>query len=256
MHVHQGEPEPVSRPLSSTSTAPTTAHYGGFTLKGDGTEQVANGINLTWTTAASRSTSANTLENINIRNLNFVTGLSLAGVGARQLDGTVLDDIMVSGGQAAGAWTTSGNWQYGIVYGNGSLGKHLRPGRPRRRRRRLLLRRLLQRLILRALRLPARRQRGRLFHFPQPRSARSATSSRRAAASSSPRQARSPPPRLRVRLKVRVKLRDNTQRDQRLRRHVGHPELRRRHLQRTAPPWSPRSSTFRAPGPGARGSSS
>jgi len=96
--------------------------YEGFTLRGNGTDQVPNGLNLTWTTAANRSTTGNSFRDIVIRNLNFVTGFSLAGIGTRQLDGTKLEHITVTGQQVTGSWSTSGNWQYGVVFGNGSNG--------------------------------------------------------------------------------------------------------------------------------------
>jgi hypothetical protein len=96
--------------------------YGGFVILGDTTEQVPNAVNLTWTTGAARSTSANTLRNIRVRNLKFVTGVSLAGVGTRQLDGTTMQDIVVAGQQTIGSWSATGNWQQGFALGNGSFG--------------------------------------------------------------------------------------------------------------------------------------
>jgi hypothetical protein len=96
--------------------------FEGFTVAGDGTEQVTNAINLTWTTAAHRSTSGNAFEDIRIRNLNFVTGISLAGSGSRQLDGTVLRNITITGAQVLGSWSATGNWQNGVVFGNGTYG--------------------------------------------------------------------------------------------------------------------------------------
>lgn len=89
--------------------------YGGFVIKGDGTEGtggvassgIPNALNLTFTTSAQRSTSGNTLYGIRVRNLKFLAGVSLAGVGARQLDGTVLRDIVVTGQQPKGGWTTA-----------------------------------------------------------------------------------------------------------------------------------------------------
>jgi hypothetical protein len=101
--------------------------YGGFSITGDGTEGagssgIPNALNLTFTTAAQRSTSANMIENIRVRNLNFVSGVSLAGIGTRQLDGTQLRNIVVTGGQTTGSWSSSGNWQAGFVFGNGSQG--------------------------------------------------------------------------------------------------------------------------------------
>ena len=95
--------------------------YHGFTLKGDATEQVTNGINLTWTTGASRSTTGNNFHDIRIRNLNFVTGFSMAGITNRQVDSTRLDCIVIGGGQTTGSWSNSGNWQKGFEFGNGTF---------------------------------------------------------------------------------------------------------------------------------------
>ena len=106
--------------------------YGGFEITGSGTEGTGgtgstglpNGFNLTWAGSAyaSRSTSANVIRDLRVRNLKFYAGVSLAGVGANQLDGTNLTNIVVSGQQAVGQWTTSGFWQYGLVVGNGTYG--------------------------------------------------------------------------------------------------------------------------------------
>lgn len=117
--------------LNASGTGFTTAalnvdgsyagRYEGFTLKGDGTEQVPTGINLTFTTGANRSTTGNKFQDIRIRNLNFVSGFSMAGVTNRQVDSTRLDCVVVSGQQVAGAWSNSGNWQQGFVFGNGTF---------------------------------------------------------------------------------------------------------------------------------------
>ena len=95
--------------------------YEGFTIKGDGTEQVTNGINLTWTTAAQRSTTGNKFQDIRMRNLNFVTGFSMAGVTNRQVDSTRLDCVVIGGQQVPGSWSNSGNWQKGFEFGNGTF---------------------------------------------------------------------------------------------------------------------------------------
>jgi hypothetical protein len=95
--------------------------YRGFTIKGDGTEQVTNAFTLTWTTAASRSTTGNLIEHIRIRNLKFVTGMNLAGVTNRQVDSTRLDCVVVEGGLAPTTWTNVGNWQQGFTFGSGTF---------------------------------------------------------------------------------------------------------------------------------------
>lgn len=95
--------------------------FGGFTLKGDTSEQVTNAINLTWTTGAARSTTGNKFHDIRVRNLNFVTGFSMAGITNRQVDSTRLDCIVIGGGQTTGSWSNSGNWQKGFEFGNGTF---------------------------------------------------------------------------------------------------------------------------------------
>ena len=95
--------------------------YSGFTIKGDGTEQVTNGINLTWTTNAQRSTTGNKFQDIRMRNLNFVTGFSMAGITNRQVDSTRLDRVVIGGQQTPGSWSNSGNWQKGFEFGNGTF---------------------------------------------------------------------------------------------------------------------------------------
>ncbi len=96
--------------------------FEGFTLLGNSTEQVTDGIRLDWTTAAHRSTSGNMFRDIRIRNLKCIVGISLESNGTRQLDGNSLQNIVVTGYQVAGSWTTSGNYQKGIAFGNGSFG--------------------------------------------------------------------------------------------------------------------------------------
>jgi hypothetical protein len=95
--------------------------YHGFTIKGDGTEQVTNAINLTYTTNASRSTTGNNFHDIRVRNLNFVTGFSMAGIGNRQVDSTRLECVVIGGSNPTGNWSNSGNWQKGFEFGNGTF---------------------------------------------------------------------------------------------------------------------------------------
>jgi hypothetical protein len=104
--------------------------FEGFNIQGNGTEGAAGSTNpgilhairLDWTKAASRSTSANHFRNIRIRATNFVTGLSAEGTLARQVDGTYLHDVLVTGLQTAGSWLSTGNWQAGFAFGNGTQG--------------------------------------------------------------------------------------------------------------------------------------
>jgi hypothetical protein len=95
-----------------------------FAVYGDGTEGTASSgvgggvpdaIRVDWTTAAARSTSGNQFDNITITNLKFVTGFSMEGTGATQLDGEVLRNVIVHGSQQpvtaganlVGTWSTS-----------------------------------------------------------------------------------------------------------------------------------------------------
>lgn len=107
--------------------------FEGFAVQGDGTEGTAgtgsgggipDAVRLDWTTAASRSTSANTFRNIRVLAMKYVVGLSLEGNGSRQLDGTSIHDVVVTGQQAPGSWSTSGNWQKGIAFGSGTYGNN------------------------------------------------------------------------------------------------------------------------------------
>jgi hypothetical protein len=117
--------------LKATGTAWTNAvlvvdgsyagRYEGFTILGDTTEQVTNGIMLTYTTGAARSTTGNKFADIRVRNLNHVNGFNMAGVTNRQLDSTRLDCVVVGGNQVPNAWSNSGNWQQGFVFGNGTF---------------------------------------------------------------------------------------------------------------------------------------
>jgi hypothetical protein len=94
-----------------------------FAIAGTGT--AANAFYLTWNpSTAQRSTSANTLSNIRIRNMNFTAGIRIgaSGGGAYQVDGTTLRDIVIAGGQTEGSWSSSGYWQYGFYFGNGISG--------------------------------------------------------------------------------------------------------------------------------------
>lgn len=127
----------TSTAISASGTGFTTAvvnidgsldgYFAGFEVIGDGTEaagasSLPAGINLTWTSAAYRSTSANTFEHIRIRNLKFVSGLVQAAPAStgNQVDGSTLIDVQAAGGQTIGSWSSSGLYQYGFVFGNGT----------------------------------------------------------------------------------------------------------------------------------------
>ena len=61
------------------------------------------------------------MEDITIRNLKYVTGINLAGSGARQQDGMQVRNCLIAGGQNTSTWSNTGNWQQGIVWGNGTF---------------------------------------------------------------------------------------------------------------------------------------
>lgn len=93
--------------------------FGGFTITGDGTETLTDAYRLDWTTAAQRSSSANKIRDLRIRNINANTYLSLEGTSGRQLDSTYLENIVLSGQQTAGSWVNTGTSQVGIAFGSG-----------------------------------------------------------------------------------------------------------------------------------------
>ena len=96
-----------------------------FTIKGDTTTQVTSAVILQWSTLANRSSSQVTFADIYIRNLNYVKGFNLGFTsGSRQTDGTNFRNCLVSGQQIKGAWTTTGNWQYAFVLGDGTFGNN------------------------------------------------------------------------------------------------------------------------------------
>ena len=102
--------------------------FQGFSIVGDGTEgagnnALPNAINLTWTTAASRSTTGNIFSNIYIRTLKFACGLRMGAPSGtdRQVDGTTIRDVIVLGsGSARYAYSTL--YLYGFYFGNGITG--------------------------------------------------------------------------------------------------------------------------------------
>lgn len=95
--------------------------FAGFTVIGDGTESVTSGVKLDDSTAGFRTTTGCLLQDLNIRNLNYVTGIDLIGTSNRQLDGTQVMNCLVTGGQNTSTWSSSGNWQNGIAMGDGTF---------------------------------------------------------------------------------------------------------------------------------------
>jgi hypothetical protein len=93
----------------------------GFNIQGDGTEQTPAALKVDNSTAGYQNTTGVAIRDVIIRNLKYVTGIDLTGTGSRQLDGIQLENILVNGGQAAGAWSNSGNWQNGVACGNGTF---------------------------------------------------------------------------------------------------------------------------------------
>lgn len=96
----------------------------GLTFAGDGTEQVPSAFKLDNSTAGFEVTTGCSLADVTIAGMKYVTGLDLSGTGARQLDGCQFDNVLVAGQQGPGAWSSSGNWQNGILLGNGTFGNN------------------------------------------------------------------------------------------------------------------------------------
>jgi len=102
--------------------------YQGFTIVGDGTESsgnnaLPNGINLTWTTAASRSTTANIFNDIYVKSLKFSCGIRMGAPAGttRQVDSTTIRDVIVAGsGTATHKYSTL--YLRGFCFGNGDSG--------------------------------------------------------------------------------------------------------------------------------------
>ncbi len=94
-----------------------------FAIQGNGNEQCNSAIKLDWNPAvANRSTSGVMFRDIRIRGTKSIVGLDLSGTAANQLDGTVLQNVGVTGGLFPATWTNTGNWQDGILIGNGTQG--------------------------------------------------------------------------------------------------------------------------------------
>ena len=99
--------------------------FRGFSIAGDGTEgsgtqALPNAINLTWTTAARRSTTANSFSDIYVRGLKFACGMRMGAPSGtpRQVDGTTISDVIITGaGAAQYPYTTL--YLYGFYFGNG-----------------------------------------------------------------------------------------------------------------------------------------
>jgi hypothetical protein len=102
--------------------------FRGFSIAGDGTEgsgnqALPNAINLTWTTAARRSTTANSFGDIYVRGLKFACGMRMGAPSGttRQVDGTTISDVIIAGAGTAGYPYTS-LYLYGFYFGNGVTG--------------------------------------------------------------------------------------------------------------------------------------
>jgi Pectate lyase superfamily protein len=104
------------------------SRFQGFSIAGDGTEgsgsiALPNAINLTWTTAARRSTTANSFDDIYIRGLKFACGIRMGAPSGtvRQVDGTTISDVIVSGAGSADS-SYGALYLYGFYFGNGATG--------------------------------------------------------------------------------------------------------------------------------------
>ena len=102
--------------------------FRGFSIAGDGTEgsgnnALPNAINLTWTTAARRSTTANFFGDIYVRGLKFACGIRMGAPSGstRQVDGSTILDVIVAGAGTAN-YPYSTLYRYGFYFGNGITG--------------------------------------------------------------------------------------------------------------------------------------
>lgn len=87
------------------------------TCTGSGTENLT-ATQLTANVSA-RSTTGNCFRDIRVRALKFVTGISLEGNSSVQVDGTTFENVIVTGAQTPGSWSSSGLYQVGFACGNG-----------------------------------------------------------------------------------------------------------------------------------------
>lgn len=90
-----------------------------WTLSHSATASATVTLTVASLNAAARSTTGNRFRDIRVRALKFITGISLTGNSSVQVDGTVFDNVVVTGGQTPGSWSSSGNWQNGFTFGNG-----------------------------------------------------------------------------------------------------------------------------------------
>lgn len=98
--------------------------FGGFRVTGTPGVQVDNGIFNYWELASSlRSSTRNVFHDIEIRNLDYFTGMQIGkvGTGGAQVDNTEYRNLFMSGG-----WTTGNTtrWQNGLRLGNGTAGNN------------------------------------------------------------------------------------------------------------------------------------
>jgi hypothetical protein len=105
--------------IPAATTILTATNGVGWTLSHNATATATVTLTVASINSAARSTTANRFRDIRIRNLKAVTLFSLTGNSNIQLDGTVMDNVVVTGGQTPGAWSSSGNWQNGFSFGNG-----------------------------------------------------------------------------------------------------------------------------------------
>ena len=117
--------------LKATGTAFTTAVinldgsaqsiFEGFTITGDGSEQVTNAVIQQWSSNAYRSTTGNRWRDIIIDTINCVNGINLAG--SNQNDTTLFLNCEISGKNYK-PWSNIGNWQNGFLVGDGTYGNN------------------------------------------------------------------------------------------------------------------------------------
>lgn len=90
-----------------------------WTLSNAATASATVTLTLASLNAAARSTTGNHFRDIRVRTLKAVTLVSLEGNSTVQVDGTLFENVIVSGSQTPGSWSSSGNWQKGFSFGCG-----------------------------------------------------------------------------------------------------------------------------------------
>jgi Pectate lyase superfamily protein len=107
--------------IPAATTVISAVDNTGWTLSANATASGSVSLTVASVNNVARSTSANTFRDIRVRALKSIKGISLEGNGSQQLDGSLFENVVCSGSQTPGSWSSSGNWQKGIALGNGTF---------------------------------------------------------------------------------------------------------------------------------------